>query len=483
MAVSPLMGALIGMDEFEVGSSPIGAGTFGQVFKGKLTKREGPHLAVKYIDPTRTTSPTGVNLNICSVLREVMTLIYCQHPAVISFTGWNFDVQRKRLIIITDWMEHGSLYPAQSKLDATEKSIIAYGGARGLAFAHERSIIHRDIKPANIFLDERNYPRVADFGMAKMVDDNLDVSAAMGSPICMAPEVLTASQEDWDSIAPADVYAYAITLWMLYAGKEWDHNTRARHQFFSKVVRGMRPPKMEAITPELWNLLQRMWHADYKKRPKFAEVASLLEQPKFWLPGTDAKRFDDYVTFLEREAGHTTYNSMDEWKEYLMNTKSARQVAAELEKGPLAKTLTGKVAHAIGYVSGKGGTVNEDVLRVVKTCLEEKGCLDPEVINADAHAINEPEREPEEPVEQPPAYIEPQTPAYHFEWIRGGQANRFALHLGEEATVQDLIGVLTGLLNGQFDLYLGNRLLKRESTDKLTDLSLGQYLLKIVVRS
>jgi hypothetical protein len=166
-----------------------------------------------------------------------------------------------------------------------------------------------------------------------------------------------------------------------------------------------------------------------------------------------------------------------------MNSKSARLIAAELEKGPLANTLSGKVAHAIGYVSGKGGIVNEDVLRAVKTCLEEKGCLDPEVINANARPINDPEPQAEKAVEQPPAYVEPQKPAYHFEWIREGQANRFALHLGEDATVQDLMGVLTGLLNGQFDLYLGNRLLKPESTDRLTDLRLGQYLLKIVVRA
>jgi hypothetical protein len=76
--------------------------------------------------------------------------------------------------------------------------------------------------------------------------------------------------------------------------------------------------------------------------------ASLLEQSKFWLPGKDAKMFNKYITFLEREAGRITYNSMDEWKEHLMNSKSARSVAVELEKGPLTKALTGKVAHTIG---------------------------------------------------------------------------------------------------------------------------------------
>jgi serine/threonine protein kinase len=481
-ALTPLTGALIGLDEFEIDSSQRFVGAFGQVFKGRLTKREGRHLAVKYIDPTRAMNSTVVNLNICSVLREVMTLIYCRHPAVIPFGGWNFDAQRKSLIVVTDWMEHGALDPAHSKLDATEKSIVAYGAARGLAFAHEHSVIHRDVKPGNVFLNERNYPRIADFGMAKMMDDSPDMTAAMGTPACMAPEILTTRQEDRDSILPADVYAYAITLWMLYTGKAWEVKTRSRHEFFKRIIKGLRPEKTEPITPELWKLLQRMWDADFKKRPRFPEVASLLEQPKCWLPGTDAKRFNEYVTFLEKEAGRMTYDSLGDWKEHLLNSKSARQVAAELENGPLAKTLTGKVAHAVGYVSGKGGMVNEEVLRVVKTSLEEKRCLDPRIINANAHAIDDPEPQAEEDVEPRPAYVEPQKPGYHFEWIRQGRANRFALHLGEETIVKNLVGVLTELLNGQFDLYLGNKLLNPDSTDKLTDLSLGRYLLKIVVR-
>src|SRR5262249_8483126 len=63
--------------------------------------------------------------------------------------------------------------------------------AEAVHHAHERGILHRDLKPGNILVDERGVPHVTDFGLAKRIttDGELTQSGAiMGTPLYMSPE-------------------------------------------------------------------------------------------------------------------------------------------------------------------------------------------------------------------------------------------------------------------------------------------------------
>jgi serine/threonine protein kinase len=123
-------------------------------------------------------------------------------------------------------MPNGSLdshlFSEDSKkvLDWKTRYSIALGTARGLNYLHEKCrdcIIHCDIKPENILLDAQFFPKVADFGLAKIVgrDFSRVLTTMRGTRGYLAPE--------WISGVPitakADVYSYGMMLFEVVSGR------------------------------------------------------------------------------------------------------------------------------------------------------------------------------------------------------------------------------------------------------------------------
>src|SRR5215469_3521423 len=91
--------------------------------------------------------------------------------------------------------------------------------ARAVAFAHEHGILHRDLKPGNVLFDSADKPYVSDFGLAKWLARESDLTqtlAILGTPYYMAPEQATDSR---GVTAAADVYSLGSILYHLLAGR------------------------------------------------------------------------------------------------------------------------------------------------------------------------------------------------------------------------------------------------------------------------
>ncbi|KAL0354162.1 UNVERIFIED_CONTAM: G-type lectin S-receptor-like serine/threonine-protein kinase [Sesamum angustifolium] len=147
-------------------SEKLGGGGFGSVFKGTLP--DSSVIAVKKLE--------SISQGEKQFRTEVSTIGTIQHVNLVRLRGFCSEGSKK--LLVYDYMENSSLnshlfHANESKvLEWRTRYEIALGVARGLSYLHEKCrdcIIHCDIKPENILLDAEFCPKVADFGLAKLV--------------------------------------------------------------------------------------------------------------------------------------------------------------------------------------------------------------------------------------------------------------------------------------------------------------------------
>ncbi|GFQ04491.1 serine/threonine-protein kinase pbs1 [Phtheirospermum japonicum] len=118
--------------------------------------------------------------------------------------------------------------PDKEPLDWNTRMKIAAGAAKGLEYLHDKAnppVIYRDLKSSNILLDEGFFPKLSDFGLAKLgpVGDKTHVSTrVMGTYGYCAPEYAMTGQLTLKS----DVYSFGVVFLELITGRRAIDNTR-----------------------------------------------------------------------------------------------------------------------------------------------------------------------------------------------------------------------------------------------------------------
>ncbi|KAL7609618.1 G-type lectin S-receptor-like serine/threonine-protein kinase At2g19130 [Lactuca sativa] len=211
-------------------SDKLGEGGFGSVFKGVLL--DSSIVAVKKLE--------SISQGEKQFRSEVSTIGTIQHVNLVRLRG--FCAQGNNKLLVYDYMANSSLdthlFHGKQVLNWETRYQIALGIARGLVYLHEKCrdcIIHCDIKPENILLDAEFCPKIADFGLAKLVGREFSrvLTTIRGTRGYLAPEWLSGVAVT----AKADVYSYGKMLFELVYGKR---NTvpceDSRSTFFPSLV-------------------------------------------------------------------------------------------------------------------------------------------------------------------------------------------------------------------------------------------------------
>ncbi len=143
-----------------------------------------------------------------------------RHPNIVP----TFDSGRigDQFYIASQFIEGDSLSARmkKGKVDFKQAAKWTASLARALAYAHEMGIVHRDVKPQNVMLDAREEPQLMDFGLAKRVNEDSNMTtegALLGTPAYMAPEQ---ARGDTNKVGPlSDQYAVGAILYELLAGR------------------------------------------------------------------------------------------------------------------------------------------------------------------------------------------------------------------------------------------------------------------------
>lgn len=143
-----------------------------------------------------------------------------RHPNIVP----TFDSGRveDQFYIASQFIEGKSLSATtkDKKIDFKKAAKWTAAIARALDYAHEMGIVHRDVKPHNVMLDGRDEPQLMDFGLAKRVNEDSNMTtegALLGTPAYMAPEQ---ARGDVANVGPhSDQYAVGAILYELLSGQ------------------------------------------------------------------------------------------------------------------------------------------------------------------------------------------------------------------------------------------------------------------------
>jgi serine/threonine-protein kinase len=279
---APAPGATIG--ERYTLARTIATGDMGSVFEAA-----GPSGAVAVKTLVSTRGKKDGPERRARFLREAALSASLVHPHIVPVLDHGVDAATDTPFLVMPLLRGEDLAHVIERVGAIDTRIavaIFVQACRGLETAHRAGVVHRDVKPSNLFLEDEGgavVVKVADFGLAKVFDDEVQSLTAsgrfMGTPHYVSPEQATnAKRVD----ARSDVWSLAMSLYHALAGVPAFGKVKSFMQLVLDLTGPAGVPSLQSAAPWVDANVARVVHAalvaDPDRRcPSMTELALALE--------------------------------------------------------------------------------------------------------------------------------------------------------------------------------------------------------------
>jgi serine/threonine-protein kinase len=284
----------------------LGRGGMGVVYKSRQISL-GRTVALKMILRGSFATPD----DLVRFRAEAEAAARINHPAIVPV--YEVGQHDGNAYFSMQWIEGETLNDrlASGPMPPREAAELLLIVSRAIQAAHEKSVLHRDLKPSNILLDRNGDPHVTDFGLAKRVTSEANLTrsgAILGTPSYLAPEQAAG---DRGSLGPAtDVYSLGAVLYQMLTG-------RPPFQAATPLDTVMLVLEQDPLPPRLLNAradrdLELIAMRCLQKPPelRYASAAALADDLEAYLAGEPISarsgRFSAVIARWFRETHHVS---------------------------------------------------------------------------------------------------------------------------------------------------------------------------------
>lgn len=247
----------------------VGSGSYASVYKAYTKVGARNIVAIKCIDKSGIKHSGSAVDNLISEIRLLKTLT---HPHIVKMIDFTWD--DKNIYIITEYCCGGDLSKYIHKFGRiSEKQVLYFLQQLVLAlkFLREKGVVHMDLKPHNLLLQKSSEGKyilkVADFGFASQLE-SVSGRGPRGSPLYMAPEMLTGNYDD-----RVDLWSVGVIMYECLFGKA-PYSSSSFKQLVHKIQtkEPIQIPANSNISEGCTELLQRLLQHDPEERITYEDL-------------------------------------------------------------------------------------------------------------------------------------------------------------------------------------------------------------------
>uniref|UniRef100_A0A3B1K462 receptor protein-tyrosine kinase n=1 Tax=Astyanax mexicanus TaxID=7994 RepID=A0A3B1K462_ASTMX len=256
----------------------IGAGEFGEVYKGRLKlpgKRE-IYVAIKTLKAGYSEKQRRDFLAEASIMGQF------DHPNIIRLEG--VVTKSRPVMIVTEFMENGALDSFLRQNDGQFTVIQLVGMMRGIAagmkYLSEMNYVHRDLAARNILVNSNLVCKVSDFGLSRYLQEDTSdptYTSSLGGKIPVrwtSPEAIAFRK----FTSASDVWSYGIVMWEVMSFGERPYWDMSNQDVINAIEQDYRLPAPMDCPTALHQLMLDCWQKDRNARPRFTDIVNTLDK-------------------------------------------------------------------------------------------------------------------------------------------------------------------------------------------------------------